>query len=100
LEKVGSAPPPFFLSLGEAKMVHDQYDATVTRGPESWASIYVALGFTLSIEGTAISMVPCFPWNLVAYAVLAAITICLFISSGRFQNKLLGWKGKYEQKAR
>lgn len=81
-------------------MAQDQFSATVTRGPESWASIYVALGFTLSIEGTAISMFPYFPWNLAAYAVIAALTIILFLSSGWFQNKLLGWKGKYEQKAR
>ncbi|WP_194460334.1 hypothetical protein [Bradyrhizobium sp. CCBAU 53421] len=81
-------------------MVQDRCSATVTRGPESWASIYIALGFTLSIEGTAISMVPLFPWNLAAYAAIAAITIFLFLNSGWFQNKLLSWKGKYEQKAR
>jgi hypothetical protein len=71
----------------------------VTRGPNSWNYIYVALGFALSIEGAAIGMIPCFPWNLIAYVVVGAFTAWLFTCSTRFQNKLIGWK-RYEDKAR
>jgi hypothetical protein len=76
--------------------------ANVKRGPQSWAYIYVALGFVLSIEGTAIGMITplAFPWNLVTYAVLGSITFWLFIGNGWFQNKLLGLKNQYEEKAR
>jgi hypothetical protein len=83
-------------------MSQDFVSATITRGPASWASIYMALGFTLSIEGTTISMIAPlkYPWNIVAYAMVAACTAALFLNSGWFQNKLLGWMGKYERRAR
>lgn len=75
-------------------------DAKVTRGPESWAYIYVALGFVLAIEGTIIQMAPLtFPWNLVAYVVIGAVTFRLFIFNGWFQNKLIRIKAGYESKA-
>jgi hypothetical protein len=32
--------------------ISDTAEATVVRGPKSWAYIYVALGFALVIEGT------------------------------------------------
>jgi hypothetical protein len=83
-------------------MVHDSVDATVTRGQESWTYIYIVLGFTLSIEGTSISLITplAFPWNLILYAVIGAATFWMFINNGRFQDKIFGWKAKYEQKAR
>ncbi len=72
----------------------------VKRGPESWAYIYVALGFALTIEGTIIQMTPLvFPLNLVTYFVSAAITVWLFIYNGWFQNKLIGVKNRYENRA-
>jgi energy-coupling factor transporter transmembrane protein EcfT len=76
--------------------------ATVTRGPASWAFIYIALGFAISIEGTAISLITPlrFPWNLILYAVIGAATFWTFINNGEFQNGLLSWKDEYEQKAR
>jgi hypothetical protein len=75
---------------------------TVKRGPESWAYIYITLGFALSIEGTIISMIAplMFPWNVLVYAAIGAGTFALFLNSGRFQNWLLSWKAAYEQKAR
>ena len=40
--------------------------ATVTRGSESWAYLYMMLGFALAIGGTIIQMITplVFPWNL------------------------------------
>jgi hypothetical protein len=75
-------------------------ETKVTRGPESWAYIYVALGFALAIEGTILQMIEPirFPYNLVAYLALGAITVWLFISNGWFQNKLIGIKNRYESK--
>jgi hypothetical protein len=83
-------------------MAHDTVTATVTRGPESWTYIYIALGFTLSIEGTVISLITplVFPWNLLLYAVIGAATFWLFLNNGWFQNELLSWKAKYEKKSR
>jgi hypothetical protein len=74
----------------------------VTRGPEGWAYIYIALGFALSIEATIVQMIDPlhFPWNLAAYAVIALSTAWLFLSSGWFHTKLIGWKNRYEGKSR
>ena len=74
----------------------------VTRGSESWAYIYVALGFTLAIEGTVIQMIDClkFPSNLIMYVAVGALTFWLFLFDGWFQNKLIGLKNKYESRAR
>jgi hypothetical protein len=84
-------------------MVSDTVSATVTRGPASWAYIYVALGFALAIEGTVIQMTTpplVFPCNLLAYGVLGAVTFWLFVFNGWFQNKLIGLKNRYESQAR
>jgi hypothetical protein len=76
-------------------------EATVKRGGESWTYFYVALGFALSIEGTVVGMIQplAFPWNLVAYLVVGAVTFWLVLFNGWFQNKLVRWKNAYEQKA-
>lgn len=74
---------------------------TVKRGPESWSFIYITLGFVLTIEGTVVSMLGMrLPWNLILYAVVSAFTFWLWICSGWFQNKLIGWKNDYEGRAR
>jgi hypothetical protein len=82
--------------------VEEFVDAKVRRGPESWAYIYMTLGFTLAIEGTIIQMITplIFPWNIIAYVALGVVTFLLFISNGPFQNKLIGIKSRYEAKAR
>ena len=57
---------------------------TVKRGPESWAYIYVVLGFALAIEATVITMVEPikFPWNVALFIAAAAATFWLFIFNG------------------
>ncbi len=74
----------------------------VIRGPESWAYIYVFLGFAIAIEGTMISMVTslCFPWNELVFALVAVVTIYLFLFNGWFQNKIIGLKSWYENAGR
>jgi hypothetical protein len=76
--------------------------ATVKRGPESWAYIYTVLGFVLTIESTVIGMMTplIFPWNVIAFGVLAAITVWAFIESEWVHNKLIGLKLRYENKSR
>ncbi len=76
--------------------------ATVTRGPESWAYIYTVLGFVLTIESTVIGMMTplTFPWNIILFVVLAAITVWLFIESSWVHNRLIGLKIRYENKPR
>jgi hypothetical protein len=75
-------------------------EATVRRGPESWAYIYVALGFALTIEGTFIDMALPFPWNLLSYLVVGALTLWMFLFNGWFQNKLIGLRARYEDASR
>ena len=76
--------------------------AKVTRGQESWAYIYVALGFAVTIEGTIVSMITPlnFPWNLIAYGFASAVTFYLFLGNRWFLNKLIGSKIKYENASR
>jgi hypothetical protein len=38
--------------------------------------------------------------NIVAYAIVSAVTVYLFTSSAWFQNKLLGLKSRYEDASR
>jgi len=73
----------------------------VRRGDESWAYIYVALGFALSIEGTIVQML--FferPWNAVLYLALMVGTVRLFVFSGQFQDWLFGLKERVENMPR
>lgn len=73
----------------------------VKRGQNSWAYIYVFLGFALTIEGNVIQMLQapalC---EIASYAVVGTITAWLFLDSAWFQNKLIGLKLKYEEKTR
>ena len=73
-------------------------NAGVKRGPESWAYIYVALGFVLSFEGTFIQLItPLYwPFNIITYVVTFLLTSWLFLRSPRFQDRLLRIKNKYE----
>ena len=82
--------------------VADDASAVTKRGPDSWTFIYIALGFTISILGTTIQMVDAihFPCNLLLYGVTAAGSFWLFICNGRFQNKLIDLKGRYEDRPR
>jgi hypothetical protein len=85
----------------EAKVgVIDSLEGKIIRGKHSWNFIYMALGFALAIEGTVVAMIPVFPWNIPVYVVLAFGAGRLFISSGRFQDKLLSIKRAYEDKPR
>lgn len=78
-----------------------QVAAAVKRGPESWQYVYVMLGFALTIEGSIIQMITplIFPGNLLVFAVVGVVTFWLFIDSRWFQNKLIGLKIKFEEKA-
>ena len=69
----------------------------VKRGPESWAFIYIFLGFALTIESTVVTMVPLqWPCNVLAFGAVAAASTWAFLGWGWFQNKLIGIKTKYE----
>lgn len=82
----------------------DGVDAEVRRGSESWTYIYVTLGFMLTIgaeKPSAGLITPlAFPRNLIVYSAAGTFTIYLWLFSGWFQNKLIGWKSRYELKAR
>lgn len=77
-------------------------NASVKRGPESWSYIYTVLGFVVAVEATVIGMMTplTFPWNIVLFVIVAAITIWQFIENGWLHNKLIGLKIRYENKAR
>ena len=69
--------------------------AQVKRGSVSWAYFYTLLGFALTIE-TGIASMFDLPWALIGLLIVAAVTIYLILFNGWFQNKLLGWKARYE----
>ncbi len=73
----------------------------VTRAQASWNYIYIMLGFALSIEGSIIQMIDVirFPVNVIAFLLIAGVTAYIFLFSGRFQNKLIGWR-RYEDEPR
>jgi hypothetical protein len=73
--------------------------ATVKRGSTSWGYFYTLLGFALTIETGVGSMFP-LPWSLMRFLIAGAITIYLVLFNGWFQNKLLGWKARYEDAER
>ena len=77
-------------------------ETKVRRGVSSWTFIYTILGFALTIEATICSMIEPikFPWNIALYVVVAASTWWLFLDNRWFQNKLIGWKNRNEDKER
>lgn len=77
-------------------------DARVIRGPESWAYIYIVLGFVVTIESTVIGMMTplTFPWNIICFVILALATVWLFVENEPLHNWLLGLKNRYENKPR
>jgi hypothetical protein len=78
----------------------EEWDVKTIRGPDSWMFIYMVLGFALSIEGTILQMIPFqFPYNLFLYVALMAGTFWLFNCNAWFHGKLIGIKGRYENKA-
>jgi hypothetical protein len=78
----------------------DTVDATVQRGQASWTYIYITLGFAISIEGTIAGMIPIFPWNIILYLIVAALTGWFWIKTDWLHEKLIGLKNRYEAKAR
>ena len=84
------------------KVMKATLDLKVTRGPVSWAYFYMALGFALAISGTIVQMITplIFPWNLYTYAALTVLMVWMFLFNPWFQNKLIGIKNKYVEKAR
>lgn len=76
--------------------------AGVRRGKESWAYLYLFLGFALTIETGVVALITPlkWPWNLLTFAVVALITLYLFLDNGWFQNKLIGLKARFEEKLR
>jgi len=82
--------------------ISDKAEPKIIRGEKSWQFIYIALGFSISIEGTFIQMIPLhllnFPRNIIFYGVVASITFWLFISNGRFQDRMLRMKKSYEDR--
>jgi membrane protein YdbS with pleckstrin-like domain len=80
----------------------DSAVAKVKRGAQSWAYIYLALGFVLAIEATVIPMITSltFPLNVVAFVSLGAATFYAFLFNGWFQNTVIRFRNWYEEKQR
>jgi len=76
--------------------------AHVIRGPESWTYIYaVLLGLALPVIGAVTLTAPVsYPVRLVAFLVLGAGTVWLFLSNAWLHNQLIGLKSRYENQPR
>lgn len=60
---------------------------------ENWNYIYVFLGFILTIEGTLVSLLNLTWWHgLAAFALVAAISLYLFLGNRWFQDRLVRGK--------
>jgi hypothetical protein len=77
----------------------DTMVATVKRGSTSWGYFYTLLGFALTIE-TGVGSMFSLPWSLIGFLIVGATTIHLVLFNGWFQNKVLGWKARYEDSER
>lgn len=77
-------------------------DVAVKRGEKSWTFLYTVLGFALTIETGVVALITPlkWPWNLLTFVVVAVTTTYLILDNGWFQNKLIGIKGRYEEKLR
>jgi hypothetical protein len=71
----------------------------IKRGPISWDYFYTLLGFALTIETGVCSMLPR-PHGFVVLLLSAAPTIHLVLFNRWFQQKLIGWKARYEDAER
>jgi len=90
------------IGIEDKLRIGDKVTAEIRRGPGSWPFFYIVLGFALSIEGTCLQMIEPlrFPYNIICYGALMAGTFWLFICNAWFHGKLIGIKGRYENKAR
>lgn len=75
---------------------------TVKRGQQSWNLFLIFLGFALTIEGSAISMLDELLWwaRLLIFAVIGSLTWWAFMHWGWWQNKFLGWYSRNADEAR
>jgi hypothetical protein len=82
--------------------IHDALTPSVVGRSVSWNYFYIALGFALAISGTIIQMVDIihFPCNILLYVVTAASLFWLFLFNGKFQDKLIALKTRYESRPR
>lgn len=89
----------FVLVAVVLQLLQRPHPAAVRRGDTAWAYFYLTLGFALAIEASVVALITPLRWptNLVAYAALSLFTVYLWLN-GWFQNKLLGWKARYEQR--
>jgi hypothetical protein len=87
--------------LASTKLMKDSVTVKIKRGSESWNYIYITLGFTLSIEGTVVSIIPQdileWPLNIVFLFSVFVLTGMFFLRSGWFQNKLINFKSTIEE---
>ena len=99
----GDLPKTHRLEALSAKVdVSASVDAKVKRGKDSWAYIYTMLGFALTIETGIMGLITPIRWpcNLILLLIVGAATVYLFLDNGWFQNKLIGFKSKFEEKGR
>ena len=59
------------------------------RGEKSWQTLYLGLGFTLTVGGTLIQIILPWAWNLVVYLALIFLAYWLFIWNDWFQKWFL-----------
>ena len=67
------------------------------RGELAWQYLYITFGFALTIEAGLVALIEPLPWlaKVLAFAIMAGGTLFLWLD-GWFQNKLFGWKARYE----
>jgi hypothetical protein len=63
--------------------------AGIRRGEKSWQTLYLGLGFTLTVGGTLIQIILPWAWNFVGYLAFIILMYWLFIWNDWFQKQFL-----------
>jgi hypothetical protein len=78
-----------------------QADMKIRRGGASWAYLYVAFGFAITLEGIVFQLLTPplkFPANILGFVLSAGLTVYYFIFDGRFINRVFTLKQWYENR--
>jgi hypothetical protein len=77
--------------------VEDSIGSEATRSSADRAPYYIALGIVFALEGNVIAMVHWlhYPWNLIVYAALCALTVRVCSSNDWLHKRLRGLKAGF-----
>lgn len=99
--RCGDSRRTFAAAIHEQVRVAAAMTTATTRGPQTWAYIYMVAGLLLTIAIAVVSVLDIPGWaKAIAIVCVAIILLVALADSGRVHNWLLRVKRAYEDKAR